>query len=109
MESKVEAMKRIAYEMGYEPKCVDRVIGPYEYGEAIIAVGVDGEFEDELNRNQVEVTVAHKSRESFCNEVREAFEQTDVEFLDSDEQFEIEGGSEQVESDNQETKSFMEW
>lgn len=114
MKSKVQVMREVAQSVGVEPKDVARVIGPYEYGEAIVALGKKGDFEDNRNREEVAVTVAQESIEQFEKEARSEFEQSDVEFRDSksaDSVFEPIDGAGDVESDNndEETKGIMEW
>jgi len=114
MKSKVQVMEEVAQSVGVEPKAVERVIGPYPYGEAVVALGKEGDFDDHKNRNEVAVTIAQESMEKFEREARKAFEESEVEFRDSksaDVVFEPVDGAVDTETDNtdEETKSVMEW
>lgn len=113
-KTKPEIMKEVAQSVGVEPKAIERVIGPYPYGEAVVALGKEGDLDDHKNRNEVAVTVAQESLEVFREEARKAFNESEVEFRDSksaDVVFESVAGAGSSRSDNtdEETKSVIEW
>lgn len=110
--SKEDIMREELKRRGMKAETVERMMGPYPYGEAVVAVGKDDGANSELT-NQAYVTVAQPSHETFREEVRKELDDTDVEFWPSqnaDEVFETIEGTEENEGDNNEdTKSITEW